>query len=398
MLSRAWERWRFPLLWYSAVTCTLLVVQHVSNRVVRDHPYTLTPWHGLRYYLDGWSQFDGPEYQRIAAEGYSYVVGERSNIVWFPLYPTLLRFMERLVGDYLLAGIAVAILAGLWAVVVYWRWLDQRGLAGRSRLLAFLVLALYPYGWYLYGVVHSDALFLALLVSAFLLAERRHLVLAGAVAALATATRPTGMALIPAIIVFGLTQDGVLSVPEGAAGLRARFALPTVLDRTKLRAATFGPWLSVLGLGTWMAYLGIRWGDPIAFINNQRVYHPGDLPLLKRAFVVRWLHYGDDPLNAWTITGQGLVLLLVICCIPAVCRRFGFAYGLFLAVLVAIPTFSTEDFMGTGRYLLAAFPAYALLGERLADRPVRVQRGVIAALAIVVLVMAWGFSRSWYLT
>lgn len=398
MLSRAWKRYRFPLGWYGAMTAWLLVVQHVSNRVVRDEGYRFVPWHGLRYYLDGWSQFDGPEYQKIAENGYSYTFGQRSNIVWFPGYPNLLRLAERPIGDYLIAGIVVSLLAGAWAVVVYWRWLDQKGLAGRGRLLAFLVLALYPYGWYLYGVVHSDSLFLALLVSAFLLAERKHLVAAGVVAAAATATRPTGMALIPAMVAMGFTTDGVLTVPEGATGLVRRFALPLRWDRSKLRAATFGPCLAVAGLGSWMLYLWVRFGDPIAFVTNQRVYHPGDLPLLKRAFVVRWLHYGADPLNAWTITGQAVMLLTVVLCIPAVCRRWGFAYGLFLAGLVAIPTFSTEDFMGTGRYLMAAFPAWALLGERLSERSERVQRLAIGALFAIVSVMAWGFSRSWYLT
>lgn len=380
------------------MTSLLLVVQHISNRVLRDDNYGFRPWRGLRYYLDGWSQFDGPEYIKIAEHGYSYTFGQRSNIVWFPLYPNLLRWAERPIGSYLFAGIVVSFLAGAWAVCAYWRWLDQRGLEGRSKLLALAVLAFYPYGWYLYGVVHSDSLFLALLVTSFLLAERKHLVGAGLVAAAATATRPTGMALIPAIIAMGFTTDGVLTVPDAARGLVARFALPLRWDRSKLRAATFGPFLSIIGLGSWMTYLWVRFGDPIAFATNQRVYHPGNLPLLKRAFIVAWLHYGKDPLNTWTITGQAIVLLIVVLCIPAVCRRFGFAYGLFLTGLVCIPTFSTEDFMGTGRYLMAAFPAYALLGERLAERSPRVQALVVGAMFCTIVFLAGGFSRSWYLT
>ncbi|MFN8016874.1 MAG: hypothetical protein U0P45_01990 [Acidimicrobiales bacterium] len=390
---------RFPLTFYGATVAVLLIIQHISNRVLRyDGPYPLQ-WKGLRFYLDGWSQFDGPEYQKIAQHGYSYTPGQRSNIVWFPLYPNLLRWTHHLVvHDYLLAGILVSLVAGAAAVCLYWRWLDQRGIHGTARVLAFLVGCLYPYGWYLYGVVHSDSLFLALAVGAFLLVERRHLVWAGVVGGLATATRPTGMALIPALVAFGFIRDGVLSVPDGQRGLAARFALPTRFDRTKLRAATFGPMLVVGGVLAWMAYLGVRWGDPLAFKTNQTVYHPGDLPLLKRAFVVHWLHFGDQPSITLTTTGQALVALVVVLCIPAVCRRFGFAYGLYLAVLVAIPTVSTEDFMGTGRYMIAAFPAWAYLGERLAERSPALQRGVVAALACTVAFLAFGFSRSWYLT
>ena len=391
---------RFPLAWYGATVVVLLAIQHVSNRVLRTPGgYRWGHWMGLRYYLDGWNQFDGPEYQKIAQHGYSYIPGQRSNIVWFPLYPNLLRWTHHvLVHDYLFAGILVSLVAGAAAVCLYWRWLDQREIHGRARILAFLVLCLYPYGWYLYGVVHSDSLFLALAVASFLLVERRHLVWAGVVGALATATRPTGMALIPALLAFGLIREGVLSVPDGQSGWRARLALPTHFDRSKLRAVALAPGLAVVGLGAWMAYLGIRFGDPLAFEHNQQVYHPGDLPLLKRAFVVHWLRFGDAPSITLTTTGQALVALLVLCCIPAVCRRFGFAYGLYLFVLVAIPTVSTEDFMGTGRYMMAAFPAWAYLGERLAERSPALQRGVVAALGCTIAFLAFGFSRSWYLT
>lgn len=398
MVARAWSRYRLPLLFYGWMTGLLLVVQHISNRILREDPYRIRVGNGLRYYVDGWSQFDGPQYQRIAEHGYFYTYGELSNIVWFPVYPILLRWAERPIGDYLLAGILVSFLGGAWAVCAYWSWLTERGMDGTRRILAFAAVAFYPYGWYLYGVIHSDALFLALLVSAFLLVERKHLVAAGMVAALATATRPTGMALIPAIIVFGFQRDGVFTVPDGATGLVKRFNVPIRFDRSKIRAATFGPVLSVVGLGSWMAYLWIKFGDPIAFITNQRVYHPGGMPLFKPAFIYNWTHFTDDPRYCLTTLGQAIVLAFVFWSVPAVCRRFGFAYGLFVAVLAAIPTVSTEDFMGTGRYLMAAFPVWALFGERLAARTPLVQRVVVGVAFCFVVFMAFGFSRSWYLT
>ena len=72
-------------------------------------------------------------------------------------------------------------------------------------------------------------------------------------------------------------------------------------------------------------------GGPDRVITNERVYHPGDRPLLKLAFFHQWLHFADDPTYTLTIGGQALVALVVVLTVPAVCRRFGFAYGLFLA-------------------------------------------------------------------
>jgi len=145
-----------------------------------------------------------------------------------------------------------------------------------------------------------------------------------------------------------------------------------------------------------MLYLGVRWGDPLAFKTNQTVYHPGDLPLLKLAYLVRLRDFTDSPSYALTTTFQLLMVVVALLSIPAVSRRFGWGYGVFVGVLVAIPTVSTEDFMGTGRYLIAAFPVWAMWGERLARR----ERGwaVVVASGVLMVLLSMGFARSWYLT
>jgi hypothetical protein len=395
--TRGDSRIRLPLVTYAAIAGVLLAVQHLSARMLREPNWPPSSWPGLRYFLDGWSQFDGPRYQEIAELGYRYVPGEPSNIVWFPGYPLLLRVTGPVTGDYLIGGIITSLLAGAAALVAYWWWLDERGFAGAARTTAFAVLALYPYGWYLYGVVHADALFLLLVVSAFLLVERDRTVLGGLVAAAATATRPTGMAIVPALLLLALVRHGALAVPDGARGLVRRFALPTAFDRSKLRPATLAPLLSLLGLGAWMLYLGVQWGDPFAFATNQATYHPVDHPYLKANFFRRWIDFSDDPVFALTITAQAAASVAVALLIPAVCRRLGFAYGLYLTVLVAIPTLTTGNFMGTGRYLIAAFPAFAVAGERLAERP-RLRNGWLVVSGLWLVVMAFGFSRSIYLS
>lgn len=390
------RRYRLPVLAWAAITAGLLVVQVWSSRLLRGG--SLLPYHGLRYYFDGWSQFDGPRYEEIARSGYTYLAGHPSNIVWFPLYPMAMRALRPLVGDLAVAGVVVTWCGGLLAVVAFWAWIRDRGLAGRSAAVALGLLLVYPYGYYLYGVVYADALFLGLTVSAFVLVHRRHLVLGGIVGALATATRPSGLAVVPGLVLLGLEADGVLTVPRDPRGLVAALRLPIDVHRERLRAATFAPLLSVAGVGAYGAYLWVRWGHPLLFAINERTYHPEDKPLLKKAFFYKVIHWSNDPTYAVTIVGQAIVCLVVVLCIPAVCRRFGFAYGAFCAALVAVPTLSTGDFMGTGRYLMAAFPVIALLGERLSERDGPVPAAVLGALGGLMVFMAWGFSRSWYFT
>ena len=53
--------------------------------------------------------------------------------------------------------------------------------------------------------------------------------------------------------------------------------------------------------------------------------------------------------------------------------------------------------MGSGRYLIAAFPVAALAGEWLSTRRVP-RRGWLAVSAVAMIGMSMGFARSWYLT
>ena len=391
------RRYRFPAVVWVSMAVLMAFLQHLSNRVLRQSDYSFTRWQGLHQYLDGWANFDGGEYISIAEHGYFYTPGQRSSIVWFPLYPFLMRTVELLTGDMMISGVVVTALAGLSAAILYWRWLAVHGMADQPRRVAFLVLMLYPYGWFIYGVVHADALFLMLVVGACLLIEVERPVMAGLAGALATATRPNGLAVIPGLVVLGLERGGVLTVPASARGLVERFRVPIHLDRLRIRPRALGPGLSVLGVGAYMVYLGVRFGDPFAFIVNQGVYHPGGSPLLKRAFFVAWRDFGIDPLRPLTLTAQALFAAIALCSVPPVGRRFGWGYAILVAMLVAIPTLGTADFMGTGRYLIAAFPVAALLGEQLSDR--RVGRWIwLTVSATAILGLNMGFSRSWYLT
>lgn len=391
----------FPYLVWSAIAALLLVLQHISNRVLRDPHYQAWPYQGLRFYVDGWSQFDGHQYIGIAQHGYWYTPGVQSPIAWFPVFPLAIRAMNRVVAEPIVAGIAVSSLGGLAAVGLYWNWLRHQGMAGQVKTVAFLFLLTYPYAWYLYGVVYSDAVFLALAVGAFLLIEQRRLLLAGVIGAFATAARPTGMALLAAMLVLSFERGGVLVVPDTVRPGRTgrwvqRFDIPVRVQRSAFHPGLLLPLVALTGLGLWMLYLGLRFGDPLAFHTNQTAFHPGNLPWLKLAFFVRIRDFGDSPSYALTIVGQAIAAAVVLLSTPFVGRRFGWGYAVYGAVLVAIPTLSTEDFMGTGRYLIAAFPTAALLGEWLSKQAYRWWwLGVSGAL---MTFMSMGFARSWYLS
>jgi hypothetical protein len=120
-------------VFWGLLASTMLVLQHVSSRVLRDSGYRLWPLHSWAYYFSSWSQFDGPEYLSIARDGYLYVPGSKSNIVWFPLYPLTVRVAHVVVRNWLMAGIVVSAVCGAVAACLLWKWVGVHGMDGRDR-------------------------------------------------------------------------------------------------------------------------------------------------------------------------------------------------------------------------------------------------------------------------
>jgi hypothetical protein len=46
-------------------------------------------------------------------------------------------------------------------------------------------------------------------------------------------------------------------------------------------------------------------------------------------------------------------------------RRLGWAYAAYTAIVLALPAATSANFLGMGRYVLAAFPCFALLAATL---------------------------------
>ena len=64
---------------------------------------------------------------------------------------------------------------------------------------------------------------------------------------------------------------------------------------------------------------------------------------------------------------------------------------------LAIPAIGSKDFQGCGRYLIAAFPIFALCGEALASRP-RARRIMLPLSGGLLVVMTAGFAHGLYLS
>lgn len=377
-------RSRYP--WPAVAAMFLLVTAMLTAVVAVVDARTGARGHTGLHWLDGWFRYDSGWYEAIATHGYSYTPGQQSSIAFFPVYPMLVRVLAVPVGDVQVAGQALALASGLCAVLLLGHWAWQR-LPRRSAVLAIAVVLAYPYTLFLHGPMYADGLFLALAVAAFLLVDRRWFLAAGVVGALAVATRPFGIAVAVGLVVRTLE---LLARDAGGTGWRDVVA---AVRRVRLRHA--GVLLAFGGLAAWMVYLGTAFGDPLAFVAdeaspgwNQGV---GPRTWLKVAYFGFLLH---GHLRMWlSVSVQALACLLVVLLVPRVARRFGLGYAFYTVVVIAIPILGTKDFLGAGRYALAAFPALVAGGDWLAGRSRRLIGGVLAVMGVLLVVLTWYLAK-----
>lgn len=372
---RARSRLPYPVVAFVVVALGLVFWIWASAALLDRQPFYPIPpvdFAGSAV-LEGWFRFDGGWYRYIAENGYFFNgVDQQSPVAFFPAYPLAIRAVDVLVRDTILAGIVVTFACGLGTAVLFYKWTLGR-FDDKTARAALLVLLLYPYAWFLFGAVYGDALFLVATIGAFVLLERDQPVLAGLAGAVATATRPLGLAVVVGLVVLTVARRGGL---QRWRDLRARDA---------------GVLLSLGGIGAWSLYLWSRFGDPTLFSKIQGApgWDQGEGPgtWFKVSFFERlphlpfWLSDSMSGSNThhphpWTesayslgIILQAVALIGALVLVPYVVRRLGWGYGAYVLTLLLIPLLGTKDFQGVGRYVLAAFPCFAVLGHHLAQRP-----------------------------
>lgn len=163
-----------------------------------------------------WSQWDAEHYLTIAQWGYDGAPGVGQKVpleAFFPGLPIVMRVLHLSTGIPLVwVGLLISFVAGGVAAVALARIaaseFSDSELADRVAERAVLVFLTAPAAVFL-AAVYTEALFLAFALPAWLAARRGKWVHAGALAAVATSIRVTGLFLALALIVeFFCARDG----------------------------------------------------------------------------------------------------------------------------------------------------------------------------------------------
>ncbi len=195
----------------------------------------------------GWERFvgwDGSWYHKIAALGYEYEDDfQKHSVAFFPFYPVIVRSLMSLGIPFAVAATVVNNSAFLGALLILYNWVQEWQTLNTARW-ATAVLAWCPFS--LFGTVtYTEGLFLLLSTAALQAFDQKQYIKAGILGALTTATRITGVPLIPTFLLVAWKERR--SALAYGAGIAAS-----------------------AGLLIFMLYCAIRFGEPVAFLRAQR--------------------------------------------------------------------------------------------------------------------------------
>ena len=151
-------------------------------------------------------RWDATQFIRIYDGGYRSSGELQELIVYPPLYPYTVRLVGFVIPSFLVAGLLVSALASVAAgyfIQAIVR-VDGGDDAEASRSLWYFFV--FPTAYFL-AMPYTEALFMALLLGSFYFARRGNWLLAGVLGAFCTASRISGIILIPALMVEALHQQ-----------------------------------------------------------------------------------------------------------------------------------------------------------------------------------------------
>ena len=332
-----------------------------------DAPAQATMWGNPSPFWDTFVRHDSGWYVDIARRGYNVsdaVAGGRSNIAFAPVYPLLMRYVGRLFGRSqgltYLAGILVAWMSFVAAMVALY-FLAALDLPRRRAERAVLLAAIFPFAFF-FGAVYTESTFLLFTVLAFYAFRTRRWAAGGVCAAIAGATRVTGILMWPALAwtAWRSLQQPSDAAPAGTpASSRDRLAAAAALVVATLGFAAYCVWVyAQTGNPLLWATALTRWGTG---------YRPGGAPwsaplALAVALATHpYVFLTSSPMAIYD-TLYGVTALLFVAATPFVWWRFGAGYGLFMALNLYVPL-SSGAFEGLGRYCSVLFPCFIWLAS-----------------------------------
>ena len=284
---------------------------------------------------------DGGWYMHIAARKYEkgpFEATRPHNWAFFPLFPILWRLAAKVTGGFFLTGMVLTNVFFFFALIMLHKTASAFGADKATADRTVFYIAAYPLS-YFFSLPLSESLFVLITASTFYAAKRESWWTASILGALASATRLTGVFLLPALLVLQWQTNRSLK-PD-------RRTLPLLLIP--------------LGLLAFMIHLHYVTGNAFAFIDVNAVWGRNLAPPW-----VPFLNYLRHPLEIsfrWDFRLLNFVAALMgLICGAVLLKKRQWALATFTLLCVLAPL-SSSLLQSLARYMMGIFPIFMVLGE-----------------------------------
>lgn len=322
----------------------------VAAQAVVDRTNDVVPANGLSglaAILDSW---DGHWYLEVARQGYphhimpnvTYFVSD-ARAAFFPMYPRLVHYIDVILpGGPVSVALAINVLLGAMLVFLV-GYLCRDIYDTKTAEKAMILLALFP-GSFVLSMAYSEGLMLTIAALCFVALRKKQWFIAGVLAAMATATRPNGVALVAACAVASLIA----------------------IRNDKEWKSIIAPIISPLGFIGFMWFLRLHTGENFAWFRVQtEAWKEGTsfgATAVQRT-VDFFLHPVSSPTSVLTAAS---VFAMVIAIVMARKYRLNMIYwtysGVVLALMLIPATVTARP-----RFLFTAFPLFFPVARALRD-------------------------------
>ncbi len=200
-------------------------------------------------YLQRWSNWDGGAYTIIAEKGYF----SNSAYAFFPFYPVVIKlFSFLLYSNYLLSALIISWISFYLSLFFLYK-LTLIDFCEDIAEKTVNYLLVFPFSFF-FLATYTESLFLLLTISSFYFLRNSKLLRSSFLGALSSATRITGIAILPAFMYEFFFEN------------RKDF-------RTFFTSKIISILVLPLGLLSYIYFLFLTKGDPLYFLTSVKTYH-----------------------------------------------------------------------------------------------------------------------------
>ncbi len=323
--------------------------------------------------IEAWGNWDGIHYLKLAELGYDGYIenGQHLFLVFFPLYPWLIRLFHLLIPSYEVCAYLVSNLSYIGGCVILYLLLAREFSKTVARRTV-VFLSVFPFAFF-FGSIRTESLFFLTSVAAIYFIRTHRFVLAGIVGALAALTRLQGVLLV----IVALAELFV-------------FYQPWKQWRTVWKTVTGKALVSLLPCVGTLGYLLLNYlveHNPFQFLIYQKEHWFQESQYFTKTLAMMWDRVVSDPasdlsVRIW-IPSLVLFVIAFVLLLYGI-RRIPAVYSVYFGLFFIMNYMMTWP-LSIGRYMICTLPMFLVMAVAAERHPAFEKWALISGCSFQIL-------------